>query len=127
MKIVKARVRRWAQKLKKLKQCKGTLKRGKCFCVLGAACEVFHEETGEGKWKSRGEFRVGEFNPYMATILHPDVLKWYGINVEVEDALLDANDYRNVGFSDLSVALTAFAKEGKLSVLRKFCKLPQKV
>lgn len=64
------------------KQAKGSLKSNKGgFCCLGVLCEIYHQETGKGKWVHDDEggiaFKVGRVaeRDYLPTA----VQKWAGI------------------------------------------------
>lgn len=62
--------------------------RADAWCCLGVACDVYHKETGKGKWGNalgcwymRGEIRGAPSGAYMPSY----VSEWYGVEHNLND------------------------------------------
>lgn len=71
------------------------------FCCLGVATDIFHKETGQGKWSDDGIFLHGEERA--ASILPVAVQNWFGFGNSMG---------RHVSESGVTCFLTAINDHG---------------
>jgi hypothetical protein len=72
-----------------LKQTTGMLHINDCFCLLGAACEVYRQNTKRGRWEvqqsSSGNqmFQFITANDHNISTLPQEVINWYGFDSDL--------------------------------------------
>lgn len=74
---------KWAEKLEsgRYHQARGALRVGLAYCCLGVLCEVYREETGDGRWvrKEHGGFQFVTEGARDSRTLPVTVCDWAGL------------------------------------------------
>ena len=72
---------------------KGALRIGDCFCVMGMACDIYREDTGQGEWVEGPDVRAFRFRGEMETLHSPWQVDDYFFGPEgFPPDLMDEND-----------------------------------
>lgn len=97
-------------------QCRGSLRKDCTFCVMGVALDVFHKETGIGRWHSEiyekgiQSFQLHADKHSKTFTLPLEVQDFYGLTDDVgtyvdnesESSLTELNDYDGKGLQELA-------------------------
>lgn len=67
---------------------------GNCYCLLGACCEVYRRQAGQGWWDDQGQFWL----PDLSYDEDPPerVCVWLGLSRHQVDALIELSDRSDV-------------------------------
>jgi hypothetical protein len=118
--VEKTPMEKWIEALEsgEYKQGKEKLQKARdLYCCLGVACDVFHKETGEGRWFKTAygsiQFAVGGI--YNEGTLPPDVYTWLGMRQVGLDQgqLARLNDHGSTFAEIVTVIRTAMQGESK--------------
>jgi hypothetical protein len=81
--------KKWVDALRsgRFKQGRGSLRYDDSYCCLGVACQVYKEETGEGKWTPYdGAYMRFDLDDRSSFFILPQVVQeWLGLRTETGD------------------------------------------